>query len=210
MSAAPNLGVQSAGATQTRRVADRVYSVAVLRGVIVVIMALDHVRDYFTNFPFSPEDLAHTWPALFFTRWITHFCAPRFCFLAGTGAYLATSRGKSPSQVRNLLWKRGVWLIVLGWVSMWIIFPLWVGIYSVLWMFGWSMIALSAMVKLPLKWIAAMGAALMFLHNLADPIKPAQFGHLAWLWTLLHVPGRIGPFPPHLLFGRIPINSFYS
>ena len=112
--------------------------------------------------------------------------------------------------MRNLLWKRGVWLIVLGWVSMWIIFPLWVGIYSVLWMFGWSMIALSAMVKLPLKWIAAMGAALMFLHNLADPITPVQFGHLAWLWTLLHVSGGIGPFPPHLLFGRIPINSFYS
>jgi len=58
MSAAPNLGVQSAGATQTRRVAERVYSVDVLRGVIMVIMALDHVRDYFTNFPFSPEDLA--------------------------------------------------------------------------------------------------------------------------------------------------------
>lgn len=68
MSAAPNLGVQPTGASQTPRIAERVYSV--------------DERDYFTNFPFSPEHLSHTWPALFFTRWITHFCAPWFCFLA--------------------------------------------------------------------------------------------------------------------------------
>src|SRR5262245_47488636 len=136
----------------------------------MVIMALDHVRDYFGILPFLPEDLAHTWPALFFTRWITHFCAPWFCFLSVTGAYLSTLRGKSPSQVRNLLWKRGVWLIVLGWVARWIIFPLQLGIDSLLWMFGWAMIALSATVKLPLKWIGAIGVALIFLHNLADPI----------------------------------------
>src|ERR1051325_9603570 len=100
---------------QAPAIAERVYSVDLLRGVIMVIMSLDHTREHLMNLPFVPENLARTWPLLFFTRWITHFCAPWFCFLAGTGAYLAMSRGKSLTQVRSLLWKRGVFLIVFEW-----------------------------------------------------------------------------------------------
>src|SRR5436305_3901571 len=90
---------------QAPAIAERIYSVDLLRGVIMVIMALDHVRDFFTNVPFAPENIEKTWPLLFFTRWITHFCAPWFCFLAGTGAYLAMTRGRTPGQLRSTLLK---------------------------------------------------------------------------------------------------------
>src|SRR5689334_4046945 len=90
-----------------RRIAPRLDSVDLLRGLIMIIMALDHVRDYFTGYRLAPEDLARTWPALFFTRWFTHFCAPWFCFLAGTGAFLAMTRGRSLNTLRTMLVKRG-------------------------------------------------------------------------------------------------------
>src|SRR5438874_9055140 len=87
--------------------AARLNSVDLLRGLVMAIMALDHTRDYFTNLSFQPEDLSQTYGALFFTRWITHFCAPTFFFLAGTGAYLSKKRG---AELSNFLWKRGLWL----------------------------------------------------------------------------------------------------
>lgn len=193
---------------QAPAIAERVYSVDLLRGVIMVIMALDHTREHLMNLPFVPENLARTWPLLFFTRWITHFCAPWFCFLAGTGAYLAMSRGKALTQVRSLLWKRGVFLIVFEWTVMMFaltFIPLPMPIALILWALGWSMIALVPLTYLPLKWIAAFSIALMALHNLADPIRPAAFGRFAWLWQILHVQGAIVSNPPHVLFGKIPV-----
>lgn len=187
--------------------AERIYSVDLLRGVIMVIMALDHVRDFTSNVLFAPENVSRTWPALFFTRWITHFCAPWFCFLAGTGAYLATSRGKSAAGQRTLLWKRGVFLIVAEWTFVgfgWTFLPLPFPIALVLWMLGWSMISLAGLSRLPVKWIATIGIAMMALHNFLDPIQPATFGHFFWLWNILHVQGFLGSQPPHLLFGKIP------
>ncbi len=89
----------------------RLDSVDTLRGIIMVVMALDHTREFLTYLTFSPENLANTWPALFFTRWITHFCAPLFFFLAGTGAYLARMRGRSVSNLSHFLWTRGLWLV---------------------------------------------------------------------------------------------------
>src|SRR6266513_115994 len=86
----------------------RLDSVDLLRGLVMAIMALDHVRDFFGYLPFAPEDLRYTWPTLFFTRWITHFCAPCFFFLAGTGAFLSRKEGP---QLANFLWKRGLWLV---------------------------------------------------------------------------------------------------
>ena len=94
----------------------RIQSVDVLRGIVMVIMALDHIRDFFhyDSQLFSPEDLTKTNAALFFTRWVTHFCAPVFVFLAGTGSYLATRRGMSRASVlRDSSSTRGLWLVVV-------------------------------------------------------------------------------------------------
>src|SRR5437660_9023323 len=84
----------------------RILSVDFMRGLVMTIMAIDHSRDFLTNIPFEPEDITHTFPALFFTRWITHFCAPMFFFLAGTGAYLLRRKTDSVSAAARFLWTR--------------------------------------------------------------------------------------------------------
>src|SRR5229473_6117824 len=88
----------------------RVRSVDALRGLVMIIMALDHTRDFFHvgAMSFSPEDLTRTTPVPFFTRWITHICAPVFMFTAGVGAYLWLRRGRTTSQLAHFLWKRGL------------------------------------------------------------------------------------------------------
>jgi len=175
----------------------RILSVDVLRGFAMVFMALDHARDYFSGMPFPPEDLSHTWPALFFARWITHFCAPIFFFLAGTGAFLWASRAKSRGELSRFLYTRGLWLVVLeytvvgfGWAFR---YPF--GFAQTIWALGWSMIFLALLVWLPVRWIAAIGVAIVALHDVTDRFAPAQFGNLAWLWTILHVPGLVWVVP---------------
>ncbi|MDP9267546.1 MAG: heparan-alpha-glucosaminide N-acetyltransferase domain-containing protein [Acidobacteriota bacterium] len=184
----------------------RLDSVDVLRGIVMVVMALDHVRDYLTHLSFQPEDVPHTYFALWITRWVTHYCAPSFFFLAGTGAFLSYARGKSKAQIAHFLWTRGLWLILLeftvvgfGWTF---IFPFpWGG---VLWALGWSMVINSAIVRLPTKWIVAIGAVMVAGHNLLDNVQPAAFGKLGWLWTILHQPGFIPLTPPAWLQPHLP------
>ncbi len=165
----------------------RLDCVDVLRGIVMVVMALDHVRDYFSAPGFSPEDLAHTSGPLFFTRFITHFCAPVFFLLAGTGGYLSLARGKSVGEISRFYWTRGLWLVLLSLTVVsyaWtFIFHFWFG--GVLWALGWAMVAMAIIVRLPLRWIAASGVGVIVMHNLLDPIDPSIFGRFAGFWLLL-------------------------
>jgi uncharacterized membrane protein len=178
----------------------RLVSVDVLRGLVMVIMALDHTRDFMSYPGFPPEDMAHTNGALFFTRFITHFCAPVFAFLAGTGAFLATSRGKSIQQVSRFFLTRGLWLVLLEFTIIdfaWGFVP-WAHA-GVIWILGWSMVAMALIVRLPVRWIAVLGLGMIATHNLLDRVNPLWFGKLSWLWMFLHTPGRI-PVTSHFVF----------
>ncbi len=177
-------------------------SVDMLRGAAMVLMALDHTRRFFTGATFSPENLAHTSGALFFTRFVTHFCAPIFFFLAGASMFLAVSRGKSRTQISRYLWTRGAWLVLLdftligyGWAS---VFPF--PHAGVVWTLGWSMILLALVVYLPQPLIAALGVGIIAFHNLFDGVNPASFGKFSLVWLLLHRPGEFQIRPRTLPF----------
>jgi uncharacterized membrane protein len=186
----------------------RIVSLDVMRGLVMVIMAIDHTRDFFSNLPFEPEALAQTYYALFFTRCITHFCAPLFFFLAGTGAFFY-GRRRSPQTLSRFLWTRGLWLIFIEFTvvgTAWtFIFP-W-GFFGVIWALGACMVLMAAIVRLPVRWVAAFSAVMIAGHDLLDPVRPRQFGSFAWLWTILHVKGgALLPFhiQKFVLFPLIP------
>jgi uncharacterized membrane protein len=175
----------------------RVGSVDVVRGAVMVLMALDHVRDYVTNLRFPPEDLARGSAALFATRWVTHFCAPTFFLLAGVGIGLSMQRGTSPARLSRYLVTRGLWLLVLellitpiGWRFSFHLFP---AFALVLWALGWSMILMALLVHLPRALVAAVALVMIAAHNLLDGIQPSAFGAYAPLWHVLHVPGFVVP-----------------
>ncbi len=195
-------GAQISSPTTTAK--RRLDSVDLLRGLVMVIMMLDHTRDFFHNAvaQFDPLDLSQTNAMLFFTRWITHFCAPVFVFLAGTGAYLQFSRGKSKRELSRFLLTRGLWLIFLEMtvlrVLLWFNLDLhFVGVLQVIWAIGVSMICLAALVHLPTRAIAAFGIGMIALHNLLDSFRVAQGPNLPppgfWqsVWLILHQPGII-------------------
>jgi uncharacterized membrane protein len=198
----PSSAVATAKTTSAKRPTQipRLVSVDVLRGLVMVIMALDHTRDFLTYVGTPPEDLVHTNGALFFTRFITHYCAPVFAFFAGTGAFLSGRRGKSLGQVSRLFLTRGLWLVLLELTIVdfaWGFVP-WVH-GGVIWILGWSMVAMAAIVYLPVRWIAVFGLTMIATHNLLDRINPASFGRLSWLWIMLHSPARI-PLTDHFSF----------
>lgn len=169
----------------------RLTSIDLLRGTVMIIMALDHVRDYFhaAAFYYNPTDLSQTTPAIFFTRWITHFCAPVFMLLAGTSAYLAGKK-KSKQELSMFLLKRGLWLVFLEMVVMnfgWnfnIHFDL--ILFIVIWALGVSMIALAALIHLPMKGIIAISLIMIFGHNLLDGIQAEGNTLSTFLWSLIH------------------------
>jgi uncharacterized membrane protein len=166
----------------------------VARGIIMILMALDHVHDFFGDLTSQPTNLATTTAALFFTRWITHFCAPMFFLLTGVGACLMRRR-MHQLEVSRFLLSRGLWLIFLELVVM--RFALQfnidyrVTIITVLWALGWAMIVLAALLWLPVWAIAGIGVAMVVGHNALDDVAPSVFGAFAPLWTILHVPGPI-------------------
>jgi uncharacterized membrane protein len=186
----------------------RIDSIDVLRGIVMILMAIDHVRDFFGTAG-SPTDLTQTTVALFFTRWITHFCAPVFFLLTGTGAYLMLRR-RSRSQLAGFLFTRGLWLIfleltVLRCFGYQFNVDYRVTFLIVLWALGWSMIALSALVRLPASIVTAVGVAMIATHNLFDAVRPASLGAWAPLWSILHVQGLLVVRPPHFVLVAYPL-----
>jgi len=178
--------------TRTAVRPERLDSIDIVRGLVMVFMAIDHTRDYFTYLRFEPESLSHTYYALFFTRWVTHFCAPMFFFLAGVGAFLYGSR-RTPSQLSRFLWTRGLWLIIVEFTIVgfaWsFIVPF--GFFGVIWALGASMVIMAAAVRLPIRWLGALAVLMIVGHDLLDRIRPSQFGRAAWAWSLLHVKGGV-------------------
>jgi uncharacterized membrane protein len=170
----------------------RIESIDVLRGLVMIIMALDHTRDFFTNLSFEPEVLEKTYYALFFTRWITHYCAPLFFFLAGTGAFFY-GRRRTPAELSHFLWTRGLWLIFLEFTvigtSWTFLFP--GGFFGVIWALGACMLVIALAVRLPVGWLATLALLMIITHDLFDRVQPQQFGSLACLWSILHVRGDI-------------------
>ena len=174
---------------------ERLDSVDLLRGAVMILMALDHVRDFMSDrLFFDATDLNTTSPATFLTRWITHFCAPTFIFLAGTAAFLSRTRGKSKSALSWFLLTRGLWLAVL---EVTINRTLWMFNYDlhhhgagVFWAIGWSMVVLAALIHLPPAIVTAIGVTMIGLHNTLDGLTAADIGLPGWLWLILHQPGE--------------------
>lgn len=173
----------------------RLDSIDLLRGIAMAVMALDHVRDYFHSARFDPLDLRQTTPILFFTRWITHHCAPAFVFLAGTGAFLSLGRGKTRADLSTFLVTRGLWLVFLeltvvrfGWMFN---FDYSWAFVQVIWAIGWSMICLAGLIFLPRWGIAAVAFGMIGLHNAFDSVDPATLGAFGWVWQVLHVQSPI-------------------
>jgi uncharacterized membrane protein len=168
-----------------------------LRGFVMIVMALDHVRDFFHvgAMSFSPEDLSRTTATLFLTRWITHICAPVFMSTAGMSAFFWLSRGRTKSQLSRFLWTRGLWLVFLDIVVVRLGFNFSISsgpvILNILWALGWSMIILGALIHLPIRVLAPLSIAVIVLHNLADSVNAGQFGGFAWIWNVVHQPGMI-------------------
>ena len=187
----------------------------------MVIMMLDHTRDFihFQSTLFDPTNVARTTPILFFTRWITHFCAPLFVFLAGTGAYFQTMRGKPNKDLSVFLVTRGLWLIFLELTLLRVVIFFnfdvvhLAALLQVIWAIGCGMIVLAALIYLPVPAIAAFGVGMIALHNLTDGVSVTSWagpgtpipGFWASVWHVLHVPGLIFPFGA----GGPPVMALY-
>jgi uncharacterized membrane protein len=175
---------------------ERVKSIDVLRGLIMAIMAIDHVREFFhydalLHNPLAPDTST---PALYFTRWITHLCAPLFVFLSGASAYLA-GRRRTKSEFSAFLIKRGLWLIFIDVVVMSLLLTFdpnyGVLILQVIWAIGISMVLLGLLVWVPLRVILVIGLIIFFGHNLLDSAEAARKGDVGVMWSLAH---RVGFF----------------
>src|SRR5262245_8478758 len=188
------------GPTERRRLE----SVDVVRGAIMILMALDHTRDFFGIPGQSPTNLATATAGLFLTRWITHFCAPVFFLLTGVGAYLSLSR-RSPAELSRFLITRGLWLIfleigLLRCASYQFNIDYHVTMLLVLWALGWAMITLAVLVRLPASWVTTFGVVLIAGHNLFDTVASTNP-----LWSILHAPGFVLNTPGHVVFEAYPL-----
>ena len=194
----------------TKPAGPRIESVDLLRGLVMVVMVLDHTRDYFMNLQVNATDLDRTTPALFLTRWITHFCAPTFMFLAGVGASLAGSYGMSRPGLARFLLARGLWLVVLDVTVVCYLLFFTVPnalVAGVLWAIGWSMVALAGLVFLPRWLVGAIGVAMIAGHNVFDVFQTEGVGTRSVIWHILHQQGFLtmpGGFVLFVLYPLIP------
>ncbi len=188
-----------AASNQPHALRTRVAVVDALRGFVMVLMPLDHTREFFTNFAGNPLEPQHTTFMLYLTRWMTHLCAPVFVFLAGTSIFLQQQR-KTKRQLTKLLLARGLWLIIVELTLVQFVFSFhwqWnVQLLEVIWAIGASMMIMAALIHLSVRWNVIVGALLILGHNAFDRVMPASFGALGWLWRLLHVPGSMTGPPP--------------
>jgi uncharacterized membrane protein len=187
----------------------RLASIDLLRGLIIALMALDHVRDLTTPQP-PMMDFAHASPALFFTRWITHFCAPTFVLLAGIGAFLYGAHGRTRREVSRFLLTRGLWLVfieltVVSFAWNFCLGAHFVLVVQVIWAIGLSMICLAGLLWLPRPAVLAVGAGMILAHNLLDGVQPPA-GQASPLWLIAHIQGffRIGGLRVFLCYPLIP------
>ena len=188
----------------------RLVSIDILRGLVIALMVLDHVRNFFSNVGFRATDLTQTTVPLFLTRWVTHLCAPSFIFLAGIAVYLySVRRQPSRQQLSRYLIIRGLLLIFLELTIVrfgWIFDPTYtVSVAGVLWAIGWSMIFLAVLIYLPIRMIAAFGILLIFGHNLFDNILAEQLGEWGWVWAVFHEPKMLTLFPGKNLLISYPL-----
>ncbi|MGZ9103397.1 MAG: DUF1624 domain-containing protein [Rhodoplanes sp.] len=186
VAAAPHTPVPAQAVARRARLA----SIDLLRGLVMILMALDHTRDFFGASGFNPRDVAE--PALFLTRWITHVCAPVFIFLAGVSAYLYGVRERDVGAVSRFLLTRGLWLMLIEFtiVRMGWTFSLDLNHFTtqVIWVIGASMVVLAGLVYLPRWAIAAVALAMIAGHNLLDGVRAEHFGEAGFVWNLLHQP----------------------
>jgi uncharacterized membrane protein len=187
----------------------RIDCIDCVRGVVMVLMVLDHVKGNFSNIHFDATDLAETTPGFFLTRWITHFCAPTFVFLTGTGAYLHGLRCSSRGQLARFLLSRGMWLIFLEFTvvrfSWFVNIDYAFTVAQVIWAIGCSLVVLAALVFLPTWAVTAFGVAMVALHNLLDGVSSADFGRFAWVWKILHTGEFIEFAPGHVVAPLYPL-----
>jgi uncharacterized membrane protein len=190
--------------------AERNQSIDWLRGLVMIVMALDHTRDFVG----PTVDLATAGPALFFTRWITHYCAPVFVLLAGTAAYLHGRRLPSTAALSRYLLSRGLWLIVVEVVFVRAAVLFYLGpsalILQVIWAIGASMVVLAGLVWLPRPALVAVALVTIGGHNLLDGIDADRLGAQRWLWLLLHQPGPLVPFPGARWFLVYPVVPWFA
>jgi uncharacterized membrane protein len=189
--------------------AARLRSVDIVRGAVMVLMAIDHVRVY------AGVPAGGPWPGVFFTRWVTHFCAPVFVFLAGTSACFHASRRGSIGELQRWLLTRGAWLVLL---ELTVVRFFWTFNFAydrlllagVLWVIGWCMIAMALLVRLPVKVIGALGLLIVAGHNLAafmprPSVEALLNGRMGWLWRILYFGGPVGEGPTlFVLYSFVP------
>jgi uncharacterized membrane protein len=188
----------------------RINSIDIMRGLVMVVMALDHARDFFYvgGYANDPTNLTATTPFLFFTRWITHYCAPTFVFLAGTSIFLNLQK-KNKKDLSIFLLTRGLWLIVLELVVVRfaIVFNFYYDVifFQVIWVIGGSMVCMAGLIHLSYKTILAIGFLIVFGHNIADAFRLQPGDTFYAMWTVLRQSGLVPLTDKNALFVIYPL-----